>query len=122
MLDAARTDADRTLLSARVRAEAAIEESRSKIAEDEAAGLARTNELDRIAEELKKSAANSAAVLKSVGSRLIEMADHFDLELATCRDGSNAVVVDPSRAPTNSSTRPDGSGLRESRPRSGTTV
>jgi DivIVA domain-containing protein len=122
MLGAARTDADRTLLSARVHAEAAIDESRSKIAELEAEGLARTEEIDRIADELRKSAATSAAVLQSVGSRLIEMAEHFELQLAASRDGITDITPDPTISPTNASTPRDDSGGWESRPRSSTAV
>lgn len=83
MLDEARADADRNLLSARVEAEADLERSRSQIAELEAAGVARTREFDRIVEELRYTAARSAAEFRTAGSRLVEIAEHFEFELAT---------------------------------------
>ncbi len=87
MLEAARADADRALLTARVQAESALERSRSQIAELEAAGLARSNEFNRLVEQLRSSAAATASELRSAGSRLAEMADHFEFELATRGEG-----------------------------------
>ena len=83
MLDAARAEADTTLLTARVRADTAIEQSQEQIAQLEAAGLARNKELDLVAEELRTSTAASAAELRAAGSRLVEMAEHFEFEAAT---------------------------------------
>jgi DivIVA domain-containing protein len=87
MLDAARADADRTLLSARVEAEAELERSRARIAELEAAGAARLDEVNRLVEDLRSSAAGTAAQFRSAGSQLAEMADHFEFELATQGEG-----------------------------------
>lgn len=80
-LDAARAEADRTLLSARVQAESAIEDSRSQIAELEAKGAARLDEVNRLVEELRNAAADCASDFRSAGSHLIEMAERFDFEL-----------------------------------------
>jgi DivIVA domain-containing protein len=82
MLDAARSEADRTLLSARVQADAALERSRLQIADLEAAGMARSDEVNRLVEELRGSAVQSAAELRATGSRLVAMADHFEFEFA----------------------------------------
>ena len=82
-LDAARAEADRALLSARVQAEAAVEHSKAQISELEASGVARTKEFDRIVEELRVAAAQSATELRSAGVRLVEMAEHFEFKLAT---------------------------------------
>lgn len=87
MLDAAHADADRALLTARVQAESTLERSRLQIAELEAAGLARSNEFNRLVDELRSAAAGSASELRSAGSRLAEMADHFEFELATRGEG-----------------------------------
>jgi DivIVA domain-containing protein len=78
--DAARTEADRTLLSAQVQAESAVERSRSQIAELEAAGAERLDEVNRLIVELRRSAAECALDFRSAGSRLLEMADHFEFE------------------------------------------
>jgi DivIVA domain-containing protein len=83
MLDAARADADRTLLSARVHADAAIERSNAQAADIEAAAVARTKEHERIVDELRASTTRSADELRSAGTRLVEMAEHFEFELAT---------------------------------------
>ena len=82
-LDAARAEADKTLLAARAQAEAAIEHKQLQISELEAARAARRNEFEHIVEELRESAAQSATELRSAGERLVEMAEHFEFELAT---------------------------------------
>lgn len=82
-LDAARVEADKTLLAARVQAEAAAEHHQLQISELEKARAARTNELEQIDEELTESATQSARELRSVGQRLVEMAEHFEFRLAT---------------------------------------
>jgi DivIVA domain-containing protein len=87
MLDAARADADRTLLSARVQAEADLERSRTQIAELEAAGAARVDEINRLIEDLRCCAAQQASEFRSAGSRLVEIAEHFEFELATRGEG-----------------------------------
>jgi DivIVA domain-containing protein len=94
MLDAARADADRALLSARVQAETAVENSRAQIAELEAAGAARLEEVNRLVEDLRSTAAGTAAQFRSAGSHLGEMADHFEFELAT--RGGGVVRADES--------------------------
>jgi DivIVA domain-containing protein len=86
MLDAARADADRTLLSARVQAEAELERGRTQLAELEAARAARQDEFNQLVEDLRSSAAGIAAQFRSAGSRLAEMADHVEFELAAQRD------------------------------------
>jgi len=83
IFNAAQADADRTLLTARVQAEAAIERGQAKVAELEAAGVARTKEYDLIVDELRMSAAQTAGELRSAGVRLVGMAEHFEFELAT---------------------------------------
>ena len=83
MLDAARAEADRTLLSARTQSESAVEHSRSQIAELEAAGMARSAEFNRLVEQLRSFAADCVSDFRSAGSRLVEMADHFEFELDT---------------------------------------
>jgi DivIVA domain-containing protein len=87
LLDEARADADRALLSARVQAEAAVENSRAQIAELEAAGAARLDDVNRLVEDLRSTAAGTAAQFRSAGSHLAEMADHFEFELATRGEG-----------------------------------
>ena len=82
-VNAAQAEADRTLLTARVQAEAAIERGQARVAELEAAGAARTKEFDMIVDDLRLSAARSAGELRSAGARLVEMAEHFEFELAT---------------------------------------
>jgi DivIVA domain-containing protein len=82
-VNAAQAEADRTLLTARVQAEAAIERAQAKVAELEAAGRARTKEFDMIVDESRASAAHTAGELRSAGARLVEMAEHFEFELAT---------------------------------------
>lgn len=81
-LDAARIEADKTLLSAREQADAAIEHSRSQVSRLEAVGAARAQEFEHIAEEVRGSASQAAAELRSAGQRLVEMAEHFERELA----------------------------------------
>ena len=88
-LDAARAEADNALLSARVQADAAIERGEAQLLEIEAAGTARTSEFGTLVDELRCSATQSATELRSVGERLVEMAEHFELRLAA--DGA---VVD----------------------------
>jgi DivIVA domain-containing protein len=83
MLDGARADADRALLSARVQAEAELDRSRAQIAELEAAGAARLDEVNRLVEDLRSTAAGTAAQFRTAGSQLAEMADRFEFELAT---------------------------------------
>ena len=86
MLDQARAEADRAVLSARVQAEADLERSRAQIAELEAAGAARLSEVNRLLEDLRTTAAGTAAQFRSAGSQLAELADHFEFELATQSD------------------------------------
>lgn len=83
MLDDARAEADRALLSARAEAEAALERSRARIAELEAAATDRANEYNQLLERLRISVTESASDLRSAGSRLFEMADQFQFEVAT---------------------------------------
>ncbi len=82
-MDTARAQADKTLLAAQAQAEAAVEARRLQISELEAAGVERTKQFDAIVEELRQSATTSAADLRSAGARLVEMAEHFEFQLAT---------------------------------------
>lgn len=83
MLDAARADADRTLLSARVHAEATVDGGEKRLAELEAKGVARTQEFERIIDGLRKAAAQAASEFRSAGAQLVQIAEHFDFEVAT---------------------------------------
>jgi hypothetical protein len=84
MLDDARVEADKIVLSAQVRAESWVQSSLSGIAELEAAGVERSKELERDAEELQNSVAESAAELRFAGLRLLEVAERYDFELPAC--------------------------------------
>ena len=66
-----------------MQAEAAIERGQAKVAELEAAGVARTREYDLVVEELRTSAAQSAGELRAAGAQLAKMAEYFEFELAT---------------------------------------
>jgi DivIVA domain-containing protein len=85
-IDAARADADKTLLSARLQAEAAVEQSRSQVAELEAAGRERLDAINRLVEEMKRAAADCASDFRSAGTRLVEMADHFQFDFDLGRE------------------------------------
>lgn len=98
-LDAARAEADKTLLAARVEAEAEAERSQANFAAVEAAGNERANELDQLVEELKASAAQSSAELRSAGARLVEMAEHFEFKLATSGEQLEAPSAEELDAP-----------------------
>jgi DivIVA domain-containing protein len=82
MLEEARTEADRTLLSAQVEAETALESSREQIAELDAAAAHRVDEHNRLVERFKISVNESASEVRLAGSRLLEMADQFQFEIA----------------------------------------
>lgn len=96
ILDAARSEADTTLLSARVYADSDIERSRVQVAGLETVGVARSNEVDRLVEDLRSSAVEYAAELRSAASRLAEMADHFEFEV-TARSDLNETHDDHAR-------------------------
>jgi DivIVA domain-containing protein len=94
VLDAARADADRALLSARVQAEADLECSRiqaeddlargrAQIAELEAASADRLDDVERLVNVLNSYIADSAEMIRSTGSRLVDVAEHFEYELST---------------------------------------
>jgi DivIVA domain-containing protein len=96
VLDAARADADRALLSARVQAEDDLERSRTQaeadldraraqIAELEAASAARLDDVERLVNALNSYVADSAERIRSTGSRLVDVAEHFEYELAIRR-------------------------------------
>ncbi len=106
MVNSARAEADRTLLTARVQAEAMVERGQAKLAELELAGQARIKEFEQVVDELRISATQSAGELRSAGSRLVEMAEHFEFELATrgeeintTTDESIALEEQPVRVP-----------------------
>lgn len=86
-LDAARAEADKSLLSARVQAESEVEDTRSQIAELETAGMARLAEVNRLVDELRNSAAVCVSDFRSAGSRLVEMADHFECSIPSLAVG-----------------------------------
>ena len=95
MLATARADADRALLTARVQAEAAIERSQAQVADLEAAGRTRTKQYEQIVDNARRSAGQSAAEFRSAGARLIELAEHFEIELAS-RDEQIEIADDDS--------------------------
>lgn len=80
-LQDARVKADKIVLSAQVRAEADVQRSLSTVAENEAVGVARLHELERRAEKLKSSVAESTAELRFAGLRILELAERYDSEL-----------------------------------------
>jgi DivIVA domain-containing protein len=88
MMGAARAEADKTLLAAQAQAEAAIETRQLRISELEVARIERTKRFDGIVGELSRSATQSATELRSTGTRLVEMAEHFEFRLATVEERS----------------------------------